>query len=225
MWRRLKHFYQYGLWEADLRRASTGERLFYSALRVAADATRAFFVDLGGLRASGLTLVTVLALVPLLAMATGIANGLGYGTVLDAQIERFATGLPEGMQPAMQKVRELVQRTSFAALGAIGSLLVAYSGMRLFVRVEDLDGLAARAIDDHHAPLEGVGQQGWVRAYGQGDDLFSCRRARAPHVLRADVQSRWHHHELLHGHALGKVVATIHPRLRDAQSPGILPAR
>lgn len=106
------------------------------ALRVVFHTVRAFATDLLSLRAAGLTLVTLLALVPLFALVTGIGKGLGYGELLDAKLLQVLSKAPDVLQPAIEEIRFVVQRTSFAALGVIGTAVLAYSGLMLFVRVE-----------------------------------------------------------------------------------------
>lgn len=136
MYRRIKQFFQRDLWEIDLRRAEGWRGVGLATLRVSVHALRTFLSDLGSLRAAGLSLVTLLALVPLLALVTGIAKGLGYADVLDEKLVELTSQLGEAVQPAVNQVRSLVDRTSFGALGVIGSAALAYSGLLLFIRVE-----------------------------------------------------------------------------------------
>lgn len=203
---RIQQFFRRDLWEIDVGQMSGWRRVGLVTLRVTAHALRTFVVDLGSLRASGLTLVTLLALVPLLALATWIAEGLGYGSVLDQELARVTAQAPEGLRPAVEEIRELVARTSFGALGAIGSALLAYSALMLFVRVEQSlnhvwrvsRGRAwYRRLTDFVAlvvlvPLLAIGAlslntllhgAGWFRGTPWLDELYRLGLGVVPHVL------------------------------------------
>ena len=136
MLRAIQKFLAEDLWEIEARRLAPWQAAGLTVLRVVVHTARAFLTDLGSLSAAGLTLVTLLAVVPLLALASGIAKGLGYEETLRNGLDQLWREAPEDLQPAIQQIQELVDRTSFGALGAIGSLVLVYSGMVLYVRVE-----------------------------------------------------------------------------------------
>ena len=136
MFARIRRFFVSDLWRADLATLRGPKRFATATLRVVAHTVRSFFADLGNLQAAGLTLLTLLALVPMLALVFGVAKGLGYDEMLDAQLVAFAKDLPAAMQQLVQQLRELVQRTGFGAIGAIGVVVLAYTALKLFTGVE-----------------------------------------------------------------------------------------
>lgn len=132
----LIRFFRRTIWEVDLR-GLRGPRFWSLAtLRVAAHALRRIVADLGGIRAAGLTLHTLLAVVPSLALASAVAKGLGYDDDLDRALLQWRAGMPEHVQAVIDQVRGLVERTDFRALGLLGTLLLGYSAFKLFTGVE-----------------------------------------------------------------------------------------
>jgi uncharacterized BrkB/YihY/UPF0761 family membrane protein len=74
---RITQFFRRDLWEADIGQERPWLRVGAMALRVVFHTVRAFATDLLSLRAAGLTLVTLLALVPLFALVTGSSTSPG----------------------------------------------------------------------------------------------------------------------------------------------------
>jgi len=86
--------------------------------------------------AGGLTMTTLLAKVPLFAVSFSIAKGFGFGDELDQKLVEFAADLPPHFQEVVQKLREVVAGADFQKLGLLSSVVVLYTGLSLFVRVE-----------------------------------------------------------------------------------------
>lgn len=101
------------------------------------------------LRASALTYVTVLSIVPTLAFAVSLAKGFGsYELLRDEVIQPWirelfgpeTTGTDEAssiqIREAVQQVLLLVEETDFKALGALGLLILLYSVIKLLSSTE-----------------------------------------------------------------------------------------
>ena len=136
MFARIRRYFVHDLWAADLDELHGWRRARIAVLRVGTHTVRAFVIDLGNLQAAGLTLLTLLALVPMLALVFGIAKGLGYDQLLDQQLIAFASDLPPTLRDLVEQLRGLMQRTGFGALGAIGVVVLAYTALKLFTGVE-----------------------------------------------------------------------------------------
>lgn len=134
---RLRGFFRTGLWKDDLRTLPRGRAVVLAFLRVATHAATSFFGNLGGIRAAGLSLIALLSLVPLFALAFAVANGFGYRRHLEQMLVDKAKGLPPDLQTAVEWVRALVDKTDFQTMGWLGSLVLAWTGLSLFVRVEE----------------------------------------------------------------------------------------
>ncbi|HZN40483.1 MAG TPA: YihY/virulence factor BrkB family protein [Planctomycetota bacterium] len=125
-----------GMWDEKLLGLPAGRRLLLGALRVVVHVARSFSQNLASLQAAGLTLLTVLALVPMLALATSLAKALGYADKLDAQLLVWQNQFPKDTAPVFDKLRVLIGSVNFGALGAVGSVVVLWSALTLFTRIE-----------------------------------------------------------------------------------------
>ena len=124
------------MWDEKLHELTTGRRFAVGALRVVVHVVRSFSHNLASLQAAGLTLLTLLALVPMLALVTSLAKTLGYADKLDAQLVAWQNQLPKDTAPVFDKVRELIGSVNFGALGAVGSVVVLWSALTLFTHIE-----------------------------------------------------------------------------------------
>ena len=78
------------IWHIESKNASWSKSFFLRQLRVIILAFRGFNEDKLQLRASALTLYSLLAIVPVLALAFAVAKGFGFDTLLQEQlITRF----------------------------------------------------------------------------------------------------------------------------------------
>jgi len=89
-WTRAARFLTHDVWHIDLGGVPTFRALFFRTTRILFLAARGFFKDQCLFRASALTFVTVLSLVPLLALGFSIAKGFGaYKNLRANTIEPF----------------------------------------------------------------------------------------------------------------------------------------
>jgi membrane protein len=124
------------VWLEDLSKKTGLSWLVLACLRLGLHALGNFNHHLLGIRAAGLTMVTLFALVPMLAFGFSIADSLGYGEFIHDWLETQAADLPEQMGSLVLSLRDLMERTSFAALGWLSSLILLYTGYSLFEKVE-----------------------------------------------------------------------------------------
>ena len=66
------------LWSEDLRRANSYRRIGIGTMRVAVHAVKSFSQNVVDIQAAGLTMVTLLALVPIMWLGLGVAKSLGF---------------------------------------------------------------------------------------------------------------------------------------------------
>lgn len=121
--------------------------------RIAWLAGRGILRDQCLLRSQALTYITVLSLVPLLALTFAVAKGLDFYAVLrhdviEPFLDRTFGTLPvpgeavasaEGglaMRMALDQVLNFVDGTKFSALGVVGLLALLYTGLKLLGAVE-----------------------------------------------------------------------------------------
>jgi len=121
--------------------------------RVSWLAGRGFLRDQCLLRASALTYITMLSLVPLLALGFAVAKGFGFYKLLVAEtidpfLNRTFGKLPEPggevgageddlvIRLAIKQVLDIVDGTKFSALGIVGLVLLVWAGLKLLSSVE-----------------------------------------------------------------------------------------
>lgn len=136
LWRRCSNWLRVDLWREDLRQVAPPRGWFLVVYRVGFAAIHNFGRNLGGIRAAGLSLTTLLALVPLLAIAVGLGDLLGYRAQLEAAIVRETSDWPSSLREAIDTVQRLVDGTSFHALGAVGTAVLVVSVVRLHQSTE-----------------------------------------------------------------------------------------
>lgn len=126
---------------------------FYRACRIGYLSAKGFHQDNCLFRASALTYITVLSLVPLLAFAFSVAKGFGfYQNLLRDTIDPFLdrtfgasaglapTPLLDGgsreMRSAIDQVLRFVEKTDVSALGLFGLVLLIYTVIKLLGTIE-----------------------------------------------------------------------------------------
>ncbi len=141
------------LWSADLGGLPTFRRWYYRISRILYLAVRGFHLDHCMFRASGLAFITVLSLVPLLAVAFSVAKGLGaYERLRKEVIDPFLESTfeatqtivdgvqvaaePNSVRTAIEQVLEFVQGTNVGNLGTVGMLALIYTVIKLLGSIE-----------------------------------------------------------------------------------------
>ena len=122
--RRFRTFRADKLWFLDLKTQRPANRLLYSVFRLV------YIILHGWVRhncvhsAAALTYITLLYIVPLLALVFSVAKGFNAQALLQESLHTYANALPSQIQSVIQQIFELVNRTDFTALGVIGSLIL-----------------------------------------------------------------------------------------------------
>jgi membrane protein len=131
LWHRFSSWLSVDLWREDPRQVAPPCGWLLVVYRIGSATIYNFGRNLGGIRAAGLSLTTLLAMVPLLAIAVGLGDLLGYRLQLEAAIVRETSDWPPGLRQAIDTVKRLVDGTSFRALGAVGTAVLVVSIVRL----------------------------------------------------------------------------------------------
>lgn len=85
---KLIHFFQEGIWQPQQNTENKKSIKSFSInlLKILVLSVQGFIKDHGSLRASALTLYTLLSIVPIIAMCFGIAKGFGFEATLEQYI-------------------------------------------------------------------------------------------------------------------------------------------
>jgi len=130
-------FFQYDLWRIRSGQLPTRKSFPLRQLRIVILALRGFNKDKCSLRASALTLNTLLAIVPLVAMAFGIAKGFHMDKRLEAVlVERF-TGQEEVIGKIIEFARTMLEQTKGSLIAGVGVAMLFYFIIRLLGNIEN----------------------------------------------------------------------------------------
>jgi len=148
----IRRFFARDLWAMEVTTLPRMRRALYAVTRVLQLTCVNFVKDRCTWRASALTYISVLSLVPLLALAFSVAKGMGaYETLLAQTILPFLDstfgvaaepgGGPDGapgsqVREAIDTMLGFVQSTNVSRLGIVGFLIVFWTVIRLLSSIE-----------------------------------------------------------------------------------------
>jgi len=145
--RGVRQFLTQDVWSVELRGLPTFRAFFYKTSRVVFLAVRGVIEDRCLIRASALTYITVLSIVPLLAFVFSVAKGLGaYESLKLNTIDPFLAGVigpsPEAataaadLRVAIDQMFEFVAQTDVGKLGTFGLAILVYVVLKLLGSIE-----------------------------------------------------------------------------------------
>ncbi|WP_246293893.1 YhjD/YihY/BrkB family envelope integrity protein [Desulfobacter latus] len=97
------------------------------SIRVLYRAAKGYQRDSCALRASALSLYTLFSIVPVMAMAFGIAKGFGFRQFLEAEVLALFEGHEEIVQSILVFTNNLLEKTQGGLMAVLGVLLLLYS--------------------------------------------------------------------------------------------------
>lgn len=100
-------------------------------------AVRGFTEDQCVLRASALTLYTLLSIVPLIAMAFGVAKGFGMQTLLEKELFARFPGQDEVLNNVITFSNNLLEGTKSGLMALLGVVLLLYTVIKMFNHIEN----------------------------------------------------------------------------------------
>lgn len=125
-----------GIWRANLQDMPKTKTIFIYPLRVFVLAFKKYDSDNCSLRASALTFYALLSIVPVVAMAFGIAKGFGYEDVLrDQLMQRFA-GQEEVFTLIIGFAHTLLENTRGGMVAGIGVLVLLWTVIKVLYHIE-----------------------------------------------------------------------------------------
>lgn len=130
------HFLGIGIWRIRLREQPAGRGFAIKYVRMVLLAIRGFDEDKCQLRASALTYYTLLSIVPIAAMAFGVAKGFGFEERLE---ERIYAAFPEQEDVVGQIIdfaRNMLDNTSGGLIAGIGVAVLFWTVIRVLGNIE-----------------------------------------------------------------------------------------
>lgn len=143
MFKEIEEFFKEKLWRIAVEKKSGRQRLWIRLLRIITLALRGFKEDKISLRASALTVYSLLAVVPVVAMAFGIAKGFGmskYIEQLKTQLEERFLANVESQQEIINRIFEFansfLENTKGGLIAGIGLIVLLWSVLKVFSNIE-----------------------------------------------------------------------------------------
>lgn len=110
--------------------------LFQKCNRVILSSLKSFKRDRCGLSASALTLYTLFSIVPIMAMAFGVAKGFGFQQFLEGKVLTLFEGREEVINYVLEFSTNLLDKTKGGTVAILGVLLLLYSLIKLLGHIE-----------------------------------------------------------------------------------------
>ena len=130
-------FLRTDIWRIHGRNLSRRRRSYINPLRILLLAIRRFFENKCELRASALTFYTLLSIVPVVAMAFGVAKGFGLEKMLEAQLLAKFEGQPEVAARILGFARSLLENTKGGAIAGVGVAVLFWSVIKVLGNIEN----------------------------------------------------------------------------------------
>jgi membrane protein len=130
--KRLNHV----VWHTPLSELSRGKTFVLKQLRIIMIAARGFSHNKVQLRASALTYYTLLSVIPLAAIAFGIAKGFGLDNNLESLITREFSSQKEVLNWLLQNAQSALSQTRGGYIAGIGLIILFYAVMAMLERIE-----------------------------------------------------------------------------------------
>ena len=132
----MMHFFKEDVWQLQIRDLPPVKAFFLKIFKIVLTSIRGFHEDNCQLRASALSLLTMLSIVPVLAMAFVFAKGFGYEKLLQKQIIQQ---IPE--QEALLKeiiffAQNLLETAKGGLVAGIGVVVLLYAVVKILSHIE-----------------------------------------------------------------------------------------
>ena len=131
------YFLQREVWQIPLKDLPPRKSFLIKQLRIFILAFRGFREDELHIRASSLTYYTLLATVPVVAMAFGIAKGFGLEAFVESQLREVFTGREEVFSWIMEFANSMLETAQGGLIAGVGLLLLLYTIVIVLIYVEE----------------------------------------------------------------------------------------
>jgi len=130
-------FITHGIWRVRLRDHSRTRSFFLKQLIIVLASLKGFNENKGRLRASALTYYTLLSIVPVIAMAFGVAKGFAFEKILEKQLlERFPAQQDIFMQ-IFAFANTMLENTKGGLIAGIGVAVLFWTVIKVLGNIEE----------------------------------------------------------------------------------------
>ncbi len=134
--RQAMHFASVEIWRMPLKDMPPRKSFLIKQLRILVLALRGFREDKVMLRAPALTLYSMLSIVPIVALAFGIAKGFGLEMYVERQLEAALAGREEVFSWVMEITQSFFAQTHGGTVATVGLLILLYTITMLLTNIE-----------------------------------------------------------------------------------------
>ena len=134
---RIINFIKTDIWRIRKKDLSRMKYFFIKQLRILVLATRRFRQGQCPLKASALTFYSILSIVPLVAMAFGIAKGFGFQKLLEKQLLEKFPGQETVMMRIFDFAHSLLENTKEGVIFGIGIAFLFWTVFKLLSHIEE----------------------------------------------------------------------------------------
>ncbi|MFP4473599.1 MAG: YihY/virulence factor BrkB family protein [Candidatus Omnitrophota bacterium] len=124
------------IWRIRAKKLKGPKSFFLRQLRILVLAFRSFAEDKCQLRASALTYYTLLSIVPLVAMAFGVAKGFGFETMLEKQLYARLPGQEEVVNRIVVFAHSWLENTRGGVIAGIGVAVLFWTVIKVLGNIE-----------------------------------------------------------------------------------------
>lgn len=133
---RVINYLKADVWRISTTQYSTLKTFWIKQLQVMLLAIHKFRKDKSHLRASALTFYTLLSIVPVIAMAFGIAKGFGFEKLLEKQLLTRFPAQQEDVAQVINFAQSLLETTKGGMIAGVGVVLLFWSAMKVLNHIE-----------------------------------------------------------------------------------------
>ncbi len=130
------NFIKTDIWRIRVKNLPRKKSFIIRQLRIILLTVRGYVGDKCTLRASSLTFYSLLSIVPVVAMAFGIAKGFGFQKLLEKQLLEKFSGQEEVMVQIVSFARSLLENTKGGMIAGIGVAVLLWSVIKLLGNIE-----------------------------------------------------------------------------------------
>jgi membrane protein len=124
------------IWRINLADIGFIRSFFIKLIRVMLLLIRGFYEDKLPLRASALTFYSILSLVPVLAMAFGIAKGFGFQKILENRLLENFPGQEKLLTQLIEIARTMLETTKGGLIAGIGTAVLFWTAIQVLDNIE-----------------------------------------------------------------------------------------
>ena len=129
-------FLRTGIWRIRRADVSTVTWLLIRALRIILLTFRGFVENKCQLRASSLTFYSLLSIVPVMAMAFGVAKGFGFQHTLEREVGKILSAHSEIASQIMNVANSLLDNTKGGLVAGIGFAFLVWTVLKVLSNIE-----------------------------------------------------------------------------------------